>query len=242
MRFTILVMVLFASVAATFSANTAQSSDALPSWNEGPVKKAIMEFVEKVTREGSPNYVPPENRICTFDNDGTLWAEQPMYFQFLFALDRVKALAPQHPEWKDTQPFASLIKGDLKGALAGGDKALLEIVAATHSGMTTIEFEQIVKDWLDTAQHPRFKRPYTDLADQPMIELLAYLRADGFKTFIYSGGGVEFMRAFAERVYGIPPGQGIGGAGKQKFGVRDGEPVLVKLPAVYCTDDEEGKP
>jgi len=186
--------------------------------------------------------VPPAERIATFDNDGTLWAEQPLYFQFLFALDRVKVLAPQHPEWKDQEPFASLLKGDVKGALAGGEKALLDIVAATYAGMTTAEFEQIVKEWLVTATHPTFKRPYTDLAYQPMLELLAYLRANGFKTFIVSGGGVEFMRAFAEKVYGIPPEQIIGSVGKQTYELRDGKPMLMKLPAVEFVDDKEGKP
>src|SRR5262245_34405710 len=221
---------------------SAASAQTLPSWNDGPAKKGIVDFVTAVTTNGGKDYVPPGERIATFDNDGTLWAEQPMYFQFLFALDRVKALAPQHPEWKGKEPFASLLEGNLKGALAGGDKALLEIVAATHSGMTTDEFERIVKDWLTTAHHPKFKRPYTDLAYQPMIELLGYLRASGFKTFIVSGGGVEFMRAFAEKVYGIPPEQVVGSTGKQKFELRDGEPVLVKLPAVDFIDDKEGKP
>jgi phosphoglycolate phosphatase-like HAD superfamily hydrolase len=195
-----------------------------------------------VTVKGSAEYVPPAERIATFDNDGTLWAEQPLYFQFLFAIDRVKALAPQHPEWKDREPFASLLKGDVKGALAGGEKALLNLVAASHSGMTTTEFEQIVKTWLATAKHPRFQRPYSDLVYQPMLELLAYLRAQGFKTFIVSGGGVKFMRAFAEWVYGIPPEQVVGSTGQQRFEVRDGKASLLKLPAVDFIDDKEGKP
>ena len=172
--------------------------------------------------------MPPAERIATFDNDGTLWAEQPMYFQFLFALDRVKALAPQHPEWKDKEPFASLLKGDVKGALAGGERAMLEIVMATHAGMTTEEFEKIVTDWMATAKHPETKRPYTEMVYQPMLELLAYLRANGFKTFIVSGGGIEFMRPWAEKVYGIPPEQVVGSSGKTKFEMRDGKPVLVK--------------
>jgi hypothetical protein len=220
----------------------ASAQDPLPSWNDGTTKKAIIEFVSKVTKEDGSEFVSPPERIATFDNDGTLWAEQPMYFQFLFALDRVKALAPQHPEWKEQEPFASLLKGDLKGALAGGEKALLEIVAVTHSGMTTTEFEQIVKDWLNSARHPKFKRPYTALAYQPMIELLGYLRTKDFKTFIVSGGGIEFMRAFAEEVYGIPPEQVIGSTGKQQFDLRDGKPVLLKLPAIDFIDDKEGKP
>src|SRR5262249_44699854 len=223
-------------------ARGAHAADPLPSWNEGTAKSSIVEFVTKVTKEGGQQFVPPAERIATFDNDGTLWAEQPLYFQFLFAIDRVKALAPQHPKWKDKEPFASLLKGDVKGALAGGERALLEIVAATHSGMTTTEFDQIVKEWLATAKHPKFQRPYTDLVYQPMLELLGYLRANGFKTFIVSGGGVEFMRAFTEKVYGIPPEQVVGSTGKQQFEVRDGKPVLVKLPGVDFVDDKEGKP
>lgn len=214
----------------------------LLSWNDGPAKAAIVDFVVRVTTERSSDFVAEADRIATFDNDGTLWAEQPMYFQVAFALDRVKALAPQHPEWKDKEPFASLLKGDVKGALVGGEKALLEIVAATHAGITTEEFEKIVKDWLATAKHPKFKRPYTDLAYKPMLELLAYLRGNGFETFIVSGGGVEFMRAFAEKVYGIPSEQVIGSAGKQKFEMRDGKPVLVKLAEIDFIDDKEGKP
>jgi phosphoserine phosphatase len=216
--------------------------DGLPSWNEGRAKQAIVDFVKRVTVKGSAEYVPPAERIAVFDNDGTLWAEQPLYFQFLFAMDRVKALAPEHPEWKDREPFASLLKGDVKGALAGGEKALMALVTATHSGMTTTEFEQIVKDWLATARHLRLQRPYTDLVYQPMLELLAYLRDNGFKAFIVSGGGVEFMRAFAERVYGIPPEQVVGSTGQQRFEVRDGKALLLKLPAVDFIDDKEGKP
>ena len=214
----------------------------MPSWNDGPAKKSIVDFVAKVTKEGSPDFVPPAERIATFDNDGTLWAEQPMYFQLLFALDRVKALAPQHPEWKDKEPFASLLKGDVKGALAGGEKAMVEIVMATHAGMTTEEFEKIVKDWLATAKHPKFKRPYTELVYQPMVELLAYLRANGFKTFIVSGGGIEFMRPWTEKVYGIPPEQVVGSSIKTKYEMRDGKPVLVRLPEIDFIDDKAGKP
>ena len=204
--------------------------------------KAIVAFVDKVTREGSPDFVPPNERIATFDNDGTLWCEQPMYFQFFFALDRVKALAPQHPEWKTKEPFASLLKGDVKGALAGGEKAVAEIIAVTHSGMTTEEFEKIVSDWIAAAQHPKFKRPLTECVYQPMIELLGYLRANGFKTFIVSGGGIEFMRPWTEKVYGIPPEQVVGSSGKTQFEMKDGKPVLVKLPAINFIDDKTGKP
>ena len=186
--------------------------------------------------------MPPAERIATFDNDGTLWAEQPLYFQFLFAIDRVKALAPEHPEWKEKEPYKSLLAGDMKGALAGGERSLTEIMAVAHSNMTTEEFEPIVKNWLATAKHPTTGRPYTQMAYQPMIELLAYLRANGFKTFIVSGGGIDFMRAFAENVYGIPPEQVIGSTGKLKYELRDGKPVLVKLPALEFVDDKEGKP
>jgi phosphoglycolate phosphatase-like HAD superfamily hydrolase len=228
--------------ALAFTTTLAKPADPLASWNEGATKKSIVEFVTKVTKKGSPDFVPPAERIAVFDNDGTLWAEQPIYFQFAFALDRVKALAPEHPEWKDKEPFASLLKGDLKGALAGGEKALMEIVAATHSGLTTEEFQRIVKDWIGTAKHPKTGRLYTEMAYQPMLELLDYLRAHGFKTFIVSGGGIEFMRAFAEQVYGIPPEQVIGSSGKLKFELRAGKPVLVKLPAIDFIDDKDGKP
>ena len=220
----------------------AQPADPLPSWNDGPTKQGIIDFVTKVTKEGAPDFVPVDQRIATFDNDGTLWCEQPMYFQFLFALDRVKAIAPQHPEWKNIEPFASLLKGDVKGALAGGEKAMLQIVAVTHSGMTTDEFNKIVADWVATAKHPITKRPYNEMVYQPMLELLAYLRANGFKTFIVSGGGVEFMRAFAEKTYGVPPEQVVGSSGKTKFEMRDGKAVLVKLPELNFIDDKEGKP
>jgi len=225
-----------------FIATDAQAADPLASWNDRPAKKSITEFVAKVTKEGSPDFVPPEERIATFDNDGTLWCEQPMYFQLLFALDRVKALAPQHPEWKTKEPFASLLKGDVKAALAGGERAMLEIIVVTHAGMTTAEFEQIVKDWIATAKHPKFKRPYTECVYQPMIELLAYVRANGFKTFIVSGGGIEFMRPWTEKVYGIPPEQVVGSSIKTKYEWRDGKPVLMRLPEMNFIDDKTGKP
>jgi phosphoglycolate phosphatase-like HAD superfamily hydrolase len=225
-----------------FMATNAQAADPLASWNEGAAKQSIVEFVAKVTKEGSPDFVPPEQRIATFDNDGTLWCEQPMYFQLLFALDRVKALAPQHPEWKTKEPFASLLNGDVKAAFAGGERAMLEIIIVTHAGMTTAEFEQIVKDWIATAKHPKFKRPYTDCVYQPMIELLAYLRSNGFKTFIVSGGGIEFMRPWTEKVYGIPPEQVVGSSIKTKYEWRDGKPVLMRLPEMNFIDDKTGKP
>src|SRR5438874_5859382 len=233
------VLVCALALATTVARATA---DPLPSWNEGKTKQSITEFVGKVTKEGSPDFVPPEERIATFDNDGTLWCEQPMYFQFFFAVDRVKALAPQHPEWKTKEPFASLLKGDVKAALAGGERAMLEIIVATHAGMTTTEFEQIVKEWIATAKHPKFKRPYTECVYQPMVELLAYLRANGFKTFIVSGGGIEFMRPWTEKVYGIPPEQVVGSSIKTKYEMRDGKPVLMRLPEMNFIDDKAGKP
>jgi phosphoglycolate phosphatase-like HAD superfamily hydrolase len=195
-----------------------------------------------VTRQGSPDFVPVAERIATFDNDGTLWAEQPIYFQLSFALDRVKALAPQHPEWKYTEPFASLLAGDLKGALGGGEAAIFQIVTVTHSGMTTEEFGKIVSDWIATAKHPKTGRLYSEMVYQPMLELLAYLRANAFKTFIVSGGGIDFMRVFAERVYDIPPEQTVGSSGKLGFEMRDGKPVLLKLPDLNFNDDKGGKP
>jgi hypothetical protein len=229
-------------LAVLLLANTALAADPLPSWNDGPAKKSIIEFVAKVTNPGSPDFVPVAERIATFDNDGTLWAEQPMYFQLLFALDRVKVLAPQHPEWKDKEPFASLLKGDVQTALSGGEQAIAQIIMATHAGMTTAEFEKIVKDWLATAKHPKYKRPYTECVYQPMLEVLTYFRANGFKTFIVSGGGIEFLRPWTEKVYGVPPEQVIGSSIKTKYEIRDGKPVLVRLPEVNFIDDKVGKP
>lgn len=220
----------------------ADAADPLPSWNDGPTKNAIVEFVHKVTDSGSPDFVPEPERIAVFDNDGTLWAEQPLYFQLLFALDRVKALAAEHPEWKTKEPFASLLKGDVKTALSGGEHAALEIVMATHAGMTTADFEKLVEDWIATARHPTTKRRYTEMVYQPMLELLRYLRVNGFKTFIVSGGGIEFMRPWVDEVYGIPPEQVVGSSIKTKFEMHDGEPVLIRLPEVNFVDDKDGKP
>ena len=217
------------------------ATDPLPSWNDGPGKKAITDFVARVTKEGSKDFVPQPERIATFDNDGTLWSEQPMYFQVAFALDRAKALVAKNPDWKDKPPFQAVLAGDIKALAAIGEKGLLEIMAATHAGITTDEFQTIVRDWVRTARHPRFQRPYTDLVYQPMLELLAYLRANGFKTYIVSGGGVEFMRAWTEQVYGIPPEQVVGSSGQLKYERRDGKPVLVKLPEVNFIDDKVGK-
>ena len=241
-RLHVFVCGVLAAAVLLLGIQPACGADPLPAWNEGPAKKAIVEFVGKVTREGSPDFVPPAQRIATFDNDGTLWAEQPMYTQFLFALDRVKVLAPQHPEWKDKEPFASLLKGDLKAALAGGERAMVEIMMVTHAGMSTEEFEKIVKDWIATAKHPKTGQPYTKMVYQPMVELLAYLRANGFKTFIVSGGGIEFMRPWTEKVYGIPPEQVVGSSIKTKFEEQGGKPVLLRLPEVNFVDDKAGKP
>ena len=216
--------------------------DPLPSWNEGTAKQSIIDFVTRVTQSGSPDFVVPEQRIATFDNDGTLWSEQPMYFQLFFAIDRVKALAPQNPAWKTQQPFKAVLENDMQALAASGEKGLLELVMATHAGMTTTEFEQTVKDWLAAAKHPRFKQPYTDLVYQPMLEVLAYLRANGFKTYIVSGGGIEFMRPWTEGVYGIPPEQVVGSSIKTKFEIRNGKPVLVRLPEINFIDDKAGKP
>jgi len=221
---------------------TAQANDPLSSWNEGEAKQAITQFVKDVSTADGSRFVPPAERIAVFDNDGTLWAEQPMYSQLLFALDRVRALTPMHPEWEDKQPFKAVLEGDLETVLAGGEHALLEIVMATHAGNTTEEFSQIVEDWLATAKHPKTGRPYTDMVYQPMLELLAYLRANGFKTYITSGGGIEFMRPWTENVYGIPPEQVIGSSIKTEFELRDGNPVLLRLPEINFVDDKAGKP
>ncbi len=232
-----------AGVMVMLLACSASAAEPLASWNDGAARQAIIAFVESVTREGGEDFVPPEARIATFDNDGTLWAEQPVYFQFAFALDRVKALAPQHPEWKDTQPFKAILEGDMTALAASGQKGLLEVLAVSHSGMTTTEFAEIVGDWVAEARHPRFDQPYTRLVYQPMLELLDYLRANGFKTFIVSGGGVEFMRVFAEEVYGIPPEQVVGSSGVTKFTIgADGKPALVKEAKVEFIDDGPGKP
>jgi phosphoglycolate phosphatase-like HAD superfamily hydrolase len=239
-RHNLVAIALLAALALTTT--IASAADPLPSWNEGPAKQSIITFVEKVTRSGAPDFVPVPERIAVFDNDGTLWAEQPMYFQMFFVVDRVKALAPQHPEWKDKEPFASVLKGDVKSALAGGERALMDMVMATHTGMTTEEFEKIVQDWIATAKHPKTGRLYTEMVYQPMLEVLAYLRVNGFKTFIVSGGGIEFMRPWTERVYGIPPEQVVGSSVKTKFELREGTPVLVRLPELHFIDDHGGKP
>jgi len=228
--------------AATLPAQTGNVGDPLPSWNDGDARTALITFVTQVTTSGLPTFVAPVDRVATFDNDGTLWSEQPIYFQFQFALDRVKTLAPEHPEWQTQEPFNHLLAGDMQAFLAGGEKSLMTVLAVTHTGISTDEFQQVVKEWLATARHPKTGLPYNKMVFQPMLEVLAYLRANGFKTYIVSGGGVEFMRAFAQEAYGIPPEQVIGSQGKLKYELRDGQPVLVKLPEVQFIDDKEGKP
>lgn len=225
-----------------FNAPSLFGKEPLPSWNDGPAKQSIIAFVGSVTDEDSDDYVPVAARIAVFDNDGCLWAEQPMYFQAFFIKDRIKALAPEHPEWKTEEPYASVLSGDLQKVAAGGMNSLLELVMATHAGLTSEEFDQVVIDWVTTARHPKTGRLYTEMAYQPMLELLDYLRANGFKTFIVSGGGIEFMRPWAERVYGVPPEQVVGSSVKTKYELRDGKPVVVRLPELNFIDDKEGKP
>ncbi len=240
-RALLVALIVFTASSVSLRSEEARS-DPLPSWNDGAPKTAIINFVDRVTMEGSPDFVPPPERIAVFDNDGTLWSEQPVYFQLQFVVDRVKALAPQHPEWTSKEPFASLLKGDIKGALASGEAGIAALLAATHSGMTTDQFAVTVSDWIASAKHPKSGRLFTDMVYQPMLELLAYLRANGFKTFIVSGGGIEFMRPWTERVYGIPPEQVVGTTGGLKLEMRDGVPVIMKLPELVLNDDKEGKP
>jgi phosphoserine phosphatase len=234
--------VLALAAGLALAAQALAQADSLPSWNDGPAKQAILGFVRAATDESSPDFVPPAERIATFDNDGTLWPSHPMYTQLAFALDRIKTLAPQHPEWKTKQPFKAVLDNDLEALAAGGEKGMVELVMASHAGMSTAQFETIVTDWLAKARHPRFQRPYTELAYQPMLELLAFLRANGFKTYIVSGGGVEFMRPMTEKVYGIPPEQVVGSTIETRYEVRDGDPVLMRLPEIGFIDDKAGKP
>jgi phosphoglycolate phosphatase-like HAD superfamily hydrolase len=231
-------------VASLVAAAALAAGDPLESWTEGPGKKSIIEFVDRVTREGSADYLAPRERIAVFDNDGTLWAEQPMYFQFVFALDRIKTLAPLHPEWRTTSPFREVLAGDNRALLASGQHGLLQVLAAAHTGITTEDFDTIVGSWLATAKHPTLQRPYTALAYRPMLDLLDYLRSQGFKTFIVSGGGVEFMRVFAEQVYRIPPEQVVGSSVATRFVAvgTNGKPALIKEPRVEFIDDGPGKP
>jgi haloacid dehalogenase-like hydrolase len=243
-RFFHLLAVAVSGLAIVYSSTSRVSaqSDPLPSWNDTPTKQAIIQFVGRVTTAGSADFVAPPERIATFDNDGTLWVEQPMYVQLAFALDRVKAMAPMHPDWKDKQPFKAVLEGDMKMLAESGERGLVELITVTHAGMTTGEFSTIVTNWLATARDLRFQRPYTDLVYQPMLELLAYLRTNGFKTFIVSGGGIEFMRPWTEKIYGVPPEQVVGSSIKTKFVMRDGIPTLFRLPEVNFVDDKTGKP
>lgn len=229
-------------LALGLAAPAAPAAEALASWNDGAAKARIVAFVQGVTDPRSRSYVPPAERIAVFDNDGTLWSEQPAYFQLAFAIDRVKALAPKNPDWKDRQPFKGVLEGDIKAVAATGERGLMELVMATHAGSTTEEFAASVRQWVRTARHPTLKRPYTELVFQPMLELLAYLRANGFKTYIVSGGGIEFMRVFAEKVYGVPPEQVIGSTIATKYELRDGKPVIVREPKLDFIDDKAGKP
>ncbi len=214
----------------------------LPSWNEGPAKTAIIDFVERVTNRNGQDWVAPEDRVATFDNDGTLWSEQPIYFQGMFIFDRIKAMAPQHPEWREEQPFKAALEGDLKTLAAGGMASLNKLLMTTHAGMTTDEFAVIVTDWLKTARHPRFQRPYNELTFRPMVELIGYLQQSGFRTYIVSGGGVEFMRTWAEDAYGIPPERVIGSTIKLKYELDNDKPVLRRLSEIEFIDDGPGKP
>jgi phosphoserine phosphatase len=242
-RFLLSTLAVMPAMSGLFRADSALAqADPLPSWNDGAARSSITNFVARVTTQGGPDFVPPDQRIATFDNDGTLWIEQPMYVQLAFILDRVKALAPQNPGWKTKQPFKAVLDGDMKALAASGEKGLVELMAVTHAGMTVDEFAKIVSEWLATARDPKFKKPYTELVYQPMLELLAYLRANGFKTFIVSGGGIEFMRPWTERTYGIPPEQVVGSSIKTRFEMRDGQPTLFRLPQINFIDDKTGKP
>jgi hypothetical protein len=242
-RLLLSTMALAPALTGLLRSNSALAqADPLPSWNEGASKSSITDFVARVTTQGGPDFVPQTERIAVFDNDGTLWIEQPMYVQFAFALDRVKVLAPQNPDWKTKQPFKAALDGNMNALAASGEKGLVELIAATHADMTVDEFAKIVSDWLATARHPRFNKPYTELVYQPMLEVLSYLRANGFKTFIVSGGGIEFMRPWTEKVYGIPPEQIVGSSIKTKFEMRDSQPRLFRLPQLNFVDDKAGKP
>jgi len=236
-----LISLLVVSVAACATGTTPQATDPLPSWNAGPARDSIVQFVERVTTAGSPDFVPEAERIAVFDNDGTLWSEQPMYFQLAFAIDRVRELAPDHPEWSNDPLVQAVLADDMQTVMAEGEHGIIKLVMLSHAGMTTDEFRGVCRDWIATARHPRFDRPYTEMVYQPMLEVLAYLRANGFKTWIVSGGGIEFMRVFAEEVYGVVPEQVIGSSIVTEVEMRDGEPVLVRQPKLGFIDDKEGK-
>ncbi len=234
--------VLLGLLLAALAANAIAAADPLPSWNEGPGKSAITAFVGKVTNPADPGYVKPAERIATFDNDGTLWSEQPLYFQGFFALSQLRRMAPDHPEWKETEPFKSALAGDMQGLMAGGEAGLMKVLLTAHSGMTADDFASAVSDWVRTARHPKTGLLFTQMVFQPMLELMDYLRASGFKVFIVSGGGADFMRVFAEDVYGVPPEQVVGSTLDARFEMRDGIPTIVKEPKVMLVDDKAGKP
>ena len=237
-----LKIVAFTAASSSVRHALAEGTETLPSWAEGDAKARILEFVAATTTKGSPDFVEPAARIAVFDNDGTLWGEQPMYVQLAFALDRVRQLAPQHPEWQTTEPFKSVLSGDMAGVAASGERGLLELVAATHAGMSAEEFEKIVSDWIEGSRHPTSGKPYTAHIFQPMVELIGYLKANQFAVFIVSGGGVEFMRPWTERVYGIPPENVVGSSIKTKYELRDGHPAITRLPEIDFIDDGPGKP
>ncbi len=244
--FSVVFLLLFvAGCSTTIDKNAGELSNEtnpLPSWNDGNTKSSIIDFVEAVTNENSEYFIPVADRIATFDNDGTLWSEQPAYFQLFFVIDRIKELAPHHPEWKNKQPFKAVLENDMKELSKHGEHGILEIVMASHAGNTTEEFKAIVKEWLATAKHPRFNRPYTDLVYQPMLELLDYLRDNDFKVYIVSGGGIEFMRPWVEEVYGIPRDQVVGSSIKTEFVNEDGNPIINRLAEIDFIDDKDGKP
>ncbi|MGF6157383.1 hypothetical protein M2267_002642 [Ensifer sp. KUDG1] len=223
-------------------ASSISSADDLPSWKDGATKQAIVDFVSQVSTEGSRGYVAPTERVAVFDNDGTLWGEHPMYVQLAFALDRVESLTPKHPEWKDVEPFRSVLAGDVAGLAASGEKGLVELVASTHAGMTSDEFAKVAGDWIASAKHPKTGAPYTSMVYQPMLELISYLKENKFEVFIVSGGGIEFMRPWTEEVYGIPPQNVVGSSITSKYEVKDGKPAIVRLPEVDFVDDGPGKP
>ncbi|NAW84903.1 HAD family hydrolase [Photobacterium halotolerans] len=239
-RATRFLLLLLLNAVITTAASAA--TDPLPSWNDTATKQQMMQFVEQTTDSNSAQFVPAAERIATFDNDGTLWAEQPAYFQLFYAIDRVKALADKHPEWKTEEPFASILKGDMEGVKKSGMEGLMKLVMATHANMTTEEFSQLVSEWMKTAKHPVTNKPFTEMVYQPMLELLNYLRSKGYKTYIVSGGGVEFMRTWAPQVYGIPPEQIIGSTIKTEFKLVEGKPAITRLPEIDFIDDKEGKP
>lgn len=232
------VLALFIALLAI---TNARAQDPLPSWNEGPAKQAILTFVKDTTEKSSPKYVEPADRIATFDQDGTLWTEHPIYGQAAFALARVSELAPKHPEWKTKEPFKSVLARDNAAMAKFTESDWLQIIAATHTGMSNEAFAGIVQDWLAKATAPRFDRPYTDLVYQPMLEVMQYLRANGFRTYIVTGGGQEFVRAYSEKVYGIPPEQVVGSSIVTTYVDTNGKPVLMREPKVFFIDDGPGK-